>query len=352
MSLRKLNTLFWVTMALLASVSCKKDDDDEVLPSLNGNLSFEVAEFVNPGYLAEMTPTGIYHPEGKEIGYHWKVTPGMSKPDTTRYESGLSPDGKPSDGSFSYRFRDSLTTFTVSCYGFAKGYTSSYTSRYVTVVKPGLDGSLTGTGINADDRYITVDGIRYYYKKHNGLDWMRNNLATASYGAPYANAEAAGEILGRFYSYEEAKNACPEGWRLPTDKEWRELAEQLNSDSKAEAYATIPGIAADFMADVSFNGDKMWEYWPQVGEITNKGKLAMIPAGYSNLGERSEEGTYPTASFFGAYEYAAFWTADAVEDENGMAYYRYLICDQPDMYAGKGDINTFGASVRCVREAE
>lgn len=350
MSIKKLNSIFWVTVALLASVSCKKDDDT-TSPSLNGTLTFNVTEFVTPGHLMTMTPKGLSHPEGEGIGYSWKVTPGMTTADTVRLQSGLSPAGKPSDGSFSYRFRDSLATFNVSCTGFASGYTSSYASAYVTVVKPGLDETLTGTGIKADDKCIAVDGTRYYFTNPSRtLDWMRNNLAIEPYGAPYANAEATSTILGRYYSYEEAVKVCPEGWRLPTDKEWRELAELINNDCKAGPYETIPGIAADFMADVSFNSNKMWEYWPQVGEITNKAQIAVIPAGYANLGERSEDGKYPNASFLGAYEYAVFWTADMVEDEPGMAYYRYIFCDQPDMYIGKADISTFGASVRCVRD--
>jgi hypothetical protein len=41
-----------------------------------------------------------------------------------------------------------------------------------------------------------------------------------------------------------------------------------------------------------------------------------------------------------------------VEGEEGMAYYRYIIADRPEMLIGKGDVNTFGASVRCVRDAE
>ena len=35
-----------------------------------------------------------------------------------------------------------------------------------------------------------------------------------------------------------------------------------------------------------------------------------------------------------------------------MAYYRYLICDQPDMMIAKGDPKAFGASIRCVRDAQ
>ena len=92
------------------------------------------------------------------------------------------------------------------------------------------------------------------------------------------------------------------------------------------------------MGNAYFNGNLMWEYWPAVGEITNASGLSMIPAGY-----------YSNSQFNGLNEYATFWTADAVEDEEGMAYYRYVICDQPEFLLGKGDIKTYGANVRCVR---
>lgn len=94
----------------------------------------------------------------------------------------------------------------------------------------------------------------------------------------------------------------------------------------------------------------MWEYWPSVGKPSNKSGLCMIPTGYVNLGAQAQDGTYPNASFKGVYEYAAFWTADKTDD--GMAYYRYIFYDQPDMMIGTGDANAFGAAVRCVREAK
>lgn len=347
---RKLFSIILTAAIVASSASCKKDEDTEVSPSLDGSLRFSVPEFVLPFQTVTMTPKGVSHPDGKGIGYSWKVSPGMERSDTTMLENGLSPDGKPSDGSFTYRFPDSLGTYTISCYAYAKEYTSAYSSAYTTVVQGGLNGTIKGTGISTSDKKVTVDGVTYYYTSHNSLDWFMNNLADSAYGVPYSNAEAMSGVFGRFYSYEEARNACPEGWRLPTDEEWVALANSVNPESNSVAGASINDIAADLMADVTFNGTTMWEYWPTVGEITNSSRLAAIPAGYANLGERSEDGSYPAAAFFGAYEYAAFWTADKVEDNEGMAYYRYLICDQADMSLGEGDVNTFGASVRCVRE--
>ena len=352
MSLRKLNPIIWVAIAMIAAASCKKDDD-EVSPSLNGTLHFNVEEFVSPGYVAKMTPKGLKHPEGKGIGYYWKVTPGMTSADTTRLENGLNSQGHESDGTFTYWFPDTLGTVNVSCYGFAEGYTSSYASKYVTVVKPGVNGgSITRTGILSIDKHIEVDGIKYYYVTHNGLDWFRNNLANPAYGVPYTNAEAMSEVFGRYYSHAEATKACPEGWRLPTDAEWRELAESINSESQADEYEIIPAIAADLMVDAEFNSNAMWEYWPEVGEITNSSRLAILPCGYTNLGAQEADGSYPAAKFSGLNEYATFWTADMVGNEQGMAYYRYLITDQPGMQISKGDVNSLGVSVRCVREAE
>ncbi len=348
MNFPRLKTFLLIAGAVMALASCKdKDEDTAVAPSLGGKLKFEIAEFIGPEQTVTMVPTGLTHPDGRKIGYKWKVTPGMKDYQTTREETGLNPDGKPSEGEFTYKFKDSLATFTVSCTAFAEGYGNSYASTYVTVVKPGLDGSITGTGIKLADKKITADGINYYYTEHNGLDWMRTNLANPSCGVPYANAGAMSNVLGRFYSYEEALTACPEGWRLPTDREWRELAASLNKKETAGEYAAITSIASHLMADAQFNLETMWEYWPEVGPITNDGGIAVIPAGYADIREQKDGST-----FKGIFEYAAFWTSDKVADEAGMAYYRYLICDQPDMFAGKGDTKSFGASVRCVRETK
>ncbi len=342
--------LIFVSLAVLALFSCKKEEETEVLPSLNGTLKFEVENFIYPEQSLTMVPSGLTHPDGKGIGYYWKVTPGMGAADTTRLESGLSPEGKTSDGRFTYFFKDSLATYTVACTAFADGYSSSYASRSVAVVKSGLNGSLRGTGIKAADNHISFEGVDYYYITYNGLDWMRNNLANKNYGAPYSNAEAVSDILGRFYSYNEALKACPEGWRLPTDQEWLELAKSINPDVKGAVGETIKGIAKDFMAKVEFNFEEMWEYWPEVGEITNKSQLAVIPSGYANLGKKVSE-KYPNAAFQGITEYATFWTKDTVDGED-MAYYRYFFCDQPDFFVSKGDKNSFGANVRCVRDKQ
>lgn len=354
MNIHRLRAISVLAVCILAAISCKKDDDEVDVKYVNGTLSFNLPEFVLPKETITMTPKGLTHPDGKEIGYYWKVTPTMNYYDTTRYKNGLdSPydTGKPTNGAFTHTFSDTLKTYTVYCYAFSDGYSTSSANFKTTVVEPGPEKSITGSGINVNkDKYITVGGNKFYYTTIGGMDWFKQNLAFTESGVPFRNGSAMDGVFGKFYSYEDAMTACPEGWRLPTDQEWSDMAAAVLKTDESSAYLhqNIPGIVSKILTDAYFNGVKMWEYWPAVGEITNDSGLSIISAGYANLGSKDSNGAYPYATFEGVYEYAAFWTAD-YSDAEGMAYYRYLYRDQPDLMIGTGDPNTFGASVRCVR---
>ena len=336
MSLRKLNLFIFVAAALFAAVSCKDDDEITTLPYLEG-LYFDCPDFVSPGQAVTFRPKGVGIPEDAEVGYAWKVTPTMSSYDTTDV--------------YVHWFSDTLKTYTVNGSAFAEGYNTVSYSREVMVVKGGIDGSVTGAGILPNDPKVTVNGVDYYYTKAGSLYWFRNNLANTDCGTPYVNEEVTSDVFGRFYNYNEALTACPEGWRLPTEDDWMDLLEAVGSPV-SNKYSTVENVASKLFVNASFNSVQILNYWPEVGDITNSAKVSMLPFGYADLGNRNEAGKYPDASFGGIFEYAVYWTADKVDDEDDMAYYRYLISTQPEMLVGKGDVNTFGASVRCVRDAQ
>ena len=327
-----------MTAALaFAAVSCGDDDDETTTYPTLGGVTFACPVYAAPGESVTFTPSDVEHPDGGEVQYAWKVTPTMTESCTTKV--------------FTHQFSDTLKTYTVSCYAFAEGYTGSSATKDVVVVKGGIDGSLTETEILASDRKITVDGMDYYYQTIGGLDWFRNNLASGPGGTPYVNENVMSDVFGRFYSYNEAVTACPEGWRLPSEEDWMSLAASVGFEPSGK-YAVFEDVASKLLVNASFNLSPILEYWPVVGDVTNSSKLSFIPFGYANLGSRNEEGRYPQAAFFGRWEYAAVWTADKAEGDDGMAYCRYLLADQPDMLIGQYDVDSFGASVRCVRDAQ
>ena len=310
-----------IAAAAAVFCSCKDDDEGEAKPYLSGSLTIDaLPEFVNPGYVFSLTASGLEHPEEGVIGYSWKMSPGMDSYDTTDV--------------FSRRLSDTLRTYTIYCTAFADGYSSSSTYTYTTVVKGGKDGSITGVDYPED----MVDN-KYFYGTIGENTWTLNNIFEGVDGLGFRSSEAMVEVFGRYYNYEDAVAACESisgGWTLPTKEDWEKLEDYVKANP---TLGKSP--AAALMGDSLFNGETMWEYWPAVGDITNGTGFGAISAGYANLA---------SASFKGAYEYAVFWTATSVEDDDTMAYYKYLICNEPEVFTGKADKESFGASVRCIRK--
>lgn len=312
------------------TVSCKKDQEDSSLPNLDGILSLNVPEFVLTNTKYTFKASGVTHPEDKSIEYVWKVSPTMSSYDTT------------ATGSYEFTFSDTLATYTIYCFASAEDYSSSTATKYATTVKGGLDGSVKGTGVTTRDPYFFKDGIRYYYVPVGGNQWMRRNLEHNQLGIPFYGYDVMTDVFGTFFTYEEAIQACPEGWRLPGEADWKALAVAMGAPADIKDYQNIPDMAASLIADASFNDEMLWEYWPAVGDITNKSGLSMLPLGYASA-------PFLNSSWNGLYEYAVFWTADSVPGEDNMAYYRYIFAEEGDLMIGKADKKSFAANVRCVR---
>ncbi len=102
----------------------------------------------------------------------------------------------------------------------------------------------TATGTMTDN-----DGNEYQWVRIGNLDWMCSNLKS---GEPWftktyvtengyqdelyaENEDAAAEAIeaeGNYYSFQEALDECPEGWRLPTDDDWKSLESTLGMSDK------------------------------------------------------------------------------------------------------------------------
>lgn len=98
-------------------------------------------------------------------------------------------------------------------------------------------------GVIGDESTITDlrDMMTYQTIKLGNLLWMTENMAYKNTGW-YKN-EKFYKRYGVLYNLEEAKNICPQGWRLPTEKEWRFAEVTLGGDNKQKGWRTVKNLS-------------------------------------------------------------------------------------------------------------
>jgi uncharacterized protein (TIGR02145 family) len=103
----------------------------------------------------------------------------------------------------------------------------------------GLVGGAGSTQRIAKDQNVsgTISSSR---RLADGKEWSTTNLnVNASPSYCYADAEPNCRRYGRLYTWETAQRVCQSlgnGWRLPTDDEWRQMAARYGgvSDDSAD----------------------------------------------------------------------------------------------------------------------
>lgn len=322
--------------------SCKKKNEDPTITyeSFKGSPTFTLPEIVSPGEQYTLKLADVSREDEGGFGCYWKVSI-FDQNDTTRVES--DPTSKSPD--YTFTIPDTLCNFSVSVTVFASGYAALSTSNSATIVSDDKEnGSVTGREFGREGEFIFTDGRddKEYWCTHiNGQDWFKENLAYSESGVSYFGSDKMDTIFGKYYNWDEAQSACPDGWRLASGEDWKNLANYLMKDDFG-IYDTFVGVSGSLMANAYFNLDRMWEFWPDV-KITDRSGLSVIPVGYA----MDKDDDY---DFLGYMEYAAFWTADEYNDEQGL--YRYIYVSKPDCYVASSDKQSFRASVRCVRDSE
>lgn len=334
----------------LAAYSCKKNDDDITTNKfLSGSLSTGVPAYAFVGEELVMHCRGLAKEDGDTlITYTWKISVDDIN-DTLRLETdpaSVLPIKR-------YIVPDTLGTFKVTVQASANDYNSTSSTSNVVFLDNTMDGrgSITGFVISPDkDQYIEDprDHTKYLCHKTENRIWMRQNMAyegddpQKKTGVAYNQEPRLSKTFGRYYTWEEAIAVCPPGWRLPSEKDWVELASSVQPSAKERQ--NFYGVAGDFLGNVKFNGERMWEYWPNEITITDKLGFSALPCGIDNLtGEKHSFGNFG--------DYAAFWTADKVENAP-EAVFRYMHSKSKDVFVEFGSTTRLMLNVRCIKDLE
>jgi uncharacterized protein (TIGR02145 family) len=156
----------------------------------------------------------------------------------------------------------------------------------------------------------------------DGKQWTTHNLDVNTMPSYcYEDAELNCRRYGRLYTWESARRVCRslgDGWRLPTDDEWRQMAKHYG------------GVSED-------SEDR--------GKAAYKALLAGGSSGFNALpgGGRSDDGQYARLEAHGFY-----WTAS--EGDPASAWFYNFGRGGQALHRQSGGEKQRAFSVRCVRE--
>ena len=314
-------SIFYAVFLLFVvfAVSCKKKEDDTTKPSITGlEIISDYDNYMGEGTIVHvqadvsaltLSDTSFDMPE--KIGIYYVLNTGAR--DT------LTTDIKVSNPTYIVNVEEA-GTYTVYCYAFGG---DDYYNASASITFKALNPATALTGL-PDLPSVEIGGNKFYTTVRGGKTWMANNLYGTQSGTDYQDSEILTSVFGKYYSWTEAQEACPEGWHLPSAAEFDEC---LGTDTGA------------LMVDASFIEETMWSYWPQV-KITNSSLFCALPVGYRDM-------TYEDIPEKGFMKFACFWTSDQVEDRG---IFRSIFEEDTEVQKSQGDKQTLAMSVRCVKD--
>ena len=201
----------------------------------------------------------------------------------------------------------------------------------ISAIGENIKWYMDSSSVETDPR----DGQTYKTIIIKDQKWMTGNMNyTLSGSKYYMNDSIAYHKYGRLYSWPAALEACPEGWNLPTDGQWKDLEKTLGmSQEEANKTGNYRGTT---------EGNKLKEagtaHWLINSGNTNESGLSMLPGGLGRNDFRD---------FHDAGTKAWFWTLSSL-GRTSSAYARGL--NAADTRISRMDVpKETGLSVRCIQ---
>jgi uncharacterized protein (TIGR02145 family) len=181
-----------------------------------------------------------------------------------------------------------------------------------------LSPSIVYSTYTDEENQKTYKVMEYHAKR-----WIAENLNRDVEGSwCYDSDPAKCDVAGRLYTWDAAMNACPDGWRLPSDEDWSDLG---GSD--------LSTAGKKIKSKIGWTENNQGKYFDYNG--TDNIGFSAIPAGLRNNDDFANAGAV-----------AFFWSSTEKNDDEANSV-SLSIFDGVDM--GPMPKN-FGFSVRCVQD--
>lgn len=271
------------------------------------------------------------------------------------------------DGTFTIKLENLLSGTIYGVRGYAKNDEGVVYSTVYSFKTPLKEGMVTDK-----------DGNTYKTICIGKQEWMAENLRTTTYntGDPirkitpnstwqsnttgaycvYSNTDANQEIYGNLYNWfavnkrvssdSEETILAPEGWRIPSMEDWKDLMEHLISQQYGY------GGVEENLIGKAMASTTLWEESATEGAIgyemntNNTALFNSVPSGY-----RTNRGVYSRLG-----EKAYFWTTSMIGTNAAYVMLSFdnagLVIDDTGLNASGGYVRSGGFAVRCMRDVE
>jgi len=157
------------------------------------------------------------------------------------------------------------------------------------------------------------DGKTYRAMKIGSLTWMAENLNFETERSRcHGDNEKNCQKYGRLYDWDDAMKACPKGWRLPSEKDWDNLARVVGGKRKSYQFG---GYYWEF-AGKKLKSESGWE-----SDRDGSGGNGTDKFGFS----ARPGGAYHGDSFTGYGKFGSWWSTG--EDSTNCAWKRSMGID-------------------------